>query len=177
MALFWVTWNCKGVNFLINSFCAGLLYFGFRYDLFQENSVKLFGVIILVYIFVGFTILRRLFDSIINISKTIREKIDKELSAGLVGSGHNELQQIVESFNAMERQFRDSSSLLTKKTTEISILKELSDLCYVTLDPGEILHVTLERALMLAKADKGSILLLDKKNTPWGQGVKGSFFI
>ena len=152
--------------------CAGILYFGFSYDLFQDNSVKLFGVISLVYIFVAFTILRRFFDSIITISKTIRKKIDKELAAEIIESGHGELQQIVESFNALEKQFRDSSSQLSQKTTEISILKELSDLCYVTLDPGEILHVTLERALMLAKADKGSILLLDKTSTPWSFVVK-----
>ena len=44
---------------------------------------------------------------------------------------------------------------LEKKASEISILKELSELCYVTFDPEEILYVTLERALMLTRSDLG----------------------
>ncbi|MBU0485989.1 MAG: GAF domain-containing protein [Proteobacteria bacterium] len=142
--------------------CAGFLYFGYKYDLLHDNYTKIFIVIGLVYIFVGFTLLRRLFDRIINISQIIKEKISKEISADAVPEDQNELQQIVQSFNAIELQFRKSSELLAQKASEVSILKELSDLCYVTLDPWEILHVTLERALLLASADVGSIMILDK---------------
>jgi len=42
------------------------------------------------------------------------------------------------------------------------MLKELSDLCYVTFDAEEILYIMLERALKLVNADVGSVLLLEK---------------
>ncbi|MHB8809816.1 MAG: GAF domain-containing protein [Desulfobulbaceae bacterium] len=85
----------------------------------------------------------------------------------------NELQQIIQSFNAIEGKFRLNSAQLAKKSSEVSILKELSDLCYGTQDPWEILHVTLERALLLTNADIGSIMILGK-SAPKSFTVKAS---
>lgn len=142
--------------------CAGLLYLVYKYNLFHDNYIKIFILIGLIYIFIGFTLLRKLFDNIVNISNNIKGKIAKDLSPGIVDENQNELQQIIQSFNAIEGQFHQNSVQLAKKSSEVSILKELSDLCYVTLDPWEILHVTLERALLLTDADIGSIMILDK---------------
>ncbi len=140
----------------------GFIYFGLKYEFLQDRHIGLFTVIGLIYIFVGFNLLRKLFDNIVQISKTFSEKINSEILAGGVDGSLNEIQQIVASFNALERQFKQSTTQLARKSSEVSILKELSDLCYVTLDPWEILHVTLERALILAKADMGSVLILKK---------------
>jgi adenylate cyclase len=141
---------------------AGFIYFGYKYDFLKETSIKLLVVVGLVYIFLGYTLLRRLFDKIINISRTISEKINRDIAAGSVDNSQSELQQIVSSFNAIEQRFRQSSDKLAKKAHEVTVLKELSDLCYVTLDPLEILQVTLERALVLVGADIGSVLILNK---------------
>jgi class 3 adenylate cyclase/GAF domain-containing protein len=127
----------------------------------------------LVYIFVGFTLLRRMFDNIVNISQNIKDKIAKDLSPGVVDENQNELQQINQSFNDFEGKFRQNSLRLAKKSSEVLILKELSDLCYGTSDPWEILHVTLERALLLTDADKGSIMILSK-SVPKSFTVKAS---
>lgn len=135
---------------------AGFLYFGFQYGFLKDTSVQLIVVVGLVYIFVGYTLLRRLFDNIIAISRAIADK------TGTADNGQSELQQIISSFNAIEQRFRQSSERLTQKAHEISTLRELSDLCYVTLDPGEILQLTLERALTLTGADIGSVQLLDQ---------------
>ena len=51
---------------------------------------------------------------------------------------------------------------MIKKALEISTLKELSDLCYMTFDTDELLYITLERALKLVKADIGSVLILEQ---------------
>lgn len=142
--------------------CAGFLYFGYKYDFLKDTSIKLVVVVGLVYIFVGYTLLRRLFDSITTISRTISTKINQEIAVGSIDNSQSELQQIIASFNAIEQRFRQSSDRLAQKSHEVSVLKELSDLCYVTLDPWEILQVTLERALTLTGADIGSILILDK---------------
>ena len=143
--------------------CSGFIYLGYKYNLLQNEYIKIFIAIGLFYILIGFTLLRKLFDSIIVFSKTISEKINKEIVSGAVDENQNELQQIVQSFNTIEHQFRLSSEQLARKASEVSILKELADICYVTLDPWEILYVTLERALLLTRADIGSILILDKE--------------
>jgi len=153
--------------------CAGSLYLGYKYNLLHDNYIKFFILISLVYIFVGFTLLRRLFDHIINISQNIKDKIAKDVSPGVVDENQNELQQISHSFNAFEGKFRLNSLQLAKKSSEVSILKELSDFCYGTSDPWELLHVTLERALLLTDADKGSIMILDK-SVPKSFTVKAS---
>lgn len=154
--------------------CTGFLYFALKYDFIQDTSVKFFILIGLIYIFVGFTLLRKFFDNIIGITKTITGKIDQDFSAGIVDPGQGELQQLVGSFSALEKQLRQNSTLLARKSSEVSILKELSDLCYVTLDPWEIIHLTLERALRLTNADMGSILILDKAKRPWTFVVRAS---
>jgi class 3 adenylate cyclase/GAF domain-containing protein len=113
------------------------------------------------------------FDHVINISQNIKSKVEKDLTPGSVDENKSELQQIVQSFNAIEDKFLLNSAQLSKKSSEVSILKELSDLCYVTRDPMEILHVTLERALLLTDADIGSIMILGK-STPKKFTVKAS---
>lgn len=140
--------------------CAGFLYLGYKYHLLHDHYVKIFILFGLVYILVGFFLLRRLFDQIIRISQNIKARIAKDISPLIVDGNQDELQQIAQSFNAFEGKFRRNSIQLAKKSSEVSILKELSDLCYGTSDPWEILHVTLERALLLTDADIGSILLL-----------------
>jgi class 3 adenylate cyclase/putative methionine-R-sulfoxide reductase with GAF domain len=141
---------------------AGIIYFIVKYDILHD---KFFFPILLgglVYLFVGFSILRKMFDRISSISREMSQKIHGNDFTGDV----NELHQIVEAFNSLEEQFKVTSEQLHHKTSEISVLKELSDLCSVTLDSEEILYVTLERALMLTQADIGSIMILkelDKK--------------
>lgn len=153
--------------------CSGFLYLGYKYNLLHDNYIQIFILVGLIYIFVGFTLLRRLIDHIVSIAKNIKNKIESEVSPGVVDERQNELQQIVQSFNAIEGKFRQNSVQLARKSSELSILKELSDLCCVTTDPMEILHVTLERALLLTDADIGSIMILGK-TTPRHFRVKAS---
>jgi len=141
---------------------SGFFYFGYKYGFLHENYTKLFVLIGLCYIFAGFHLLRKIFDNIITFSAIVKDRINKEVDAGSVDDNQNELQQILQSFNAIENKLRDSTELLMRRTSEASILKELSDICYVTLDPWEILYVTLERALMLTQANMGSVLILDR---------------
>ncbi len=144
--------------------CIGFIYFGYKYDSLRDVSIKLIAAVGLVYILVGFTLLRRLFDNIIAISRTIATKVNQEIAADTIDDDQGEIQQIIASFDAMEHRFQQVYGQLAKKTNEVSILKELSDLCYVTMDPLEILQVTLERALTMTGADVGSVMILDKKS-------------
>jgi len=138
----------------------GFIFFSIKYNMLEDEHLPFFFLGILIFSFIGFNILKNLFDKIASISEKMSTNYMTELSNDESGRGADELHSIVNSFTAIERQFSNTFKQLEKKSTEISILKELSELCYVTFDPEEILHVTLERALVLTNSDLGSILTL-----------------
>ncbi len=140
----------------------GFIFFSIKYHMLEDEYLPFFFLGILIFSFIGFNILKNLFDKIANISQEMSTNYMAELSDGDTGAGTDELHSIVNSFTAIERQFSNTFKQLEKKASEISILKELSELCYVTFDPEEILYVTLERALVLTNSDLGSILTLEK---------------
>jgi len=141
---------------------AGFIFFSIKYDMLDDEYLPFFFLGILIFSFIAFNILKNLFDKIANISETMASNYIAEFSGNEAQSGTDELHAIVNSFTSIERQFSNTFKQLEKKASEISILKELSELCYVTFDPEEILYVTLERALLLTNSDLGSILTLEK---------------
>ncbi len=96
------------------------------------------------------------------ISKDISERMTSEFFVEQPRKGQDEINNIIQTFGALENQFGATFGQLQRKVSEIAVIKELSDLCYVTFDPEEILYVTLERALKLANADIGSVLILER---------------
>lgn len=140
----------------------GFIYFAYTYDLLQNPYTLYFLLGFFVLSLVGFFMLRRLFDQIHNVSRDVARKVVTGFHVDQLTTGKNELQNIVQSVNAIENQFGRTLHQLEMKASEMAILKELSELCYVTFDPDEILYVTLERALSLTKSDIGSVLVLEK---------------
>jgi class 3 adenylate cyclase/GAF domain-containing protein len=151
----------------------GFIFFSIKYDMLKDKYVPLFFLGILIFSFAGFTILKNLFDKIARISEQMSSDYLDELSDDQLPSGTDELHSIVQSFTAIEKRFSSTFNELEKKASEISILKDHSELCNVTFDPEEILHITLERALMLTNSDLGSILTL-KKTEPKSFVVKAT---
>jgi hypothetical protein len=141
---------------------AGFIFFSIKYDMLDDEYLPFFFLGILIFSFIAFNILKNLFDKIANISEEMSSNYIAEFSDNEAQSGTDELHAIVNSFTSIERQFSNTFKQLEKKASEISILKELSELCYVTFDPEEILYVTLERALLLTNSDLGSILTIEK---------------
>ncbi len=142
----------------------GFVVFGLRYDLMTNQSVLLYLLGFMVFALFGYILLRNIFDDIKQISNTIRKETSEKMTGQHIQAGTDELNNIVDSFHTMEGLFSKSAEKVQQKTSEISILKELSELCYVTFDPMEILYVTLERALMLAEADIGSVMVFEGQN-------------
>ena len=143
----------------------GFIFFSIKYDMLDDEYLPFFFLGILVFSFIAFNILKNLFNKIASISQAMSTNYITELSDNEVQSGTDELHSIVSSFTTIERQFSNTFKMLEKKASEISILKELSELCYVTVDTEEILYVTLERALMLTNSDLGSVLTLEKNGS------------
>ena len=150
-----------GLFFLFPVF--GFLYFGIKHNVLTDKYVPLFFIGVLIFSLVGFIILRSLFDKITHLSDQMINNSFADVAGEKLKTGADELQNIVESFSILQKQFGDTFNLLEKKASDISILKELSELCYVTFDPEEILYVTLERALLLTRSDLGSVLTIEKK--------------
>jgi len=140
----------------------GFIFFGVRYDVLTDKYIPFFFLFFLVFSLLGFTLLRGIFDRIGMISKQISEKAASEFFINQPQKGQNELNNIVKTFDVLENKFGSTFGQLQRKVSEISVIKELSDLCYVTFDPEEILYITLERVLKLADADIGSVLILER---------------
>ena len=149
-----------GLLFVFPAF--GFLFFAIRYNILEDESLPLFLIGFLVFSFLGFIFLRSVFKKVSKISEEFSERVTLDPSGVQFRQGTDELSNIVGSFNALESQLKNSLSKLDKKTLEISTLKELSDLCYMTFDTNELLYITLERALKLVKADVGSVLILEQ---------------
>jgi class 3 adenylate cyclase/putative methionine-R-sulfoxide reductase with GAF domain len=138
----------------------GFLYFAVKYDILNDRWLPLFFVVLLVVFFIGFVILRRIFDQIRDLSRDLSRSLAPELAGDRATAPADELNGIFHTFRALEGELRKSLGHLEKKAAEISTLKELSELCYITFNPDDLLYITLERALKLARADIGSILIL-----------------
>ena len=117
----------------------GFLYFGIKYEILNDEYTLLYLLGILVFSYFGYTMLRKLFDEIGNLSKTISEGGVSSVENGKHRSGTSELHNIIQSFNAIENQFKTSSMELAQRASEIATLKELSELCYMTLHTGKTL--------------------------------------
>jgi class 3 adenylate cyclase/GAF domain-containing protein len=144
----------------------GFIFFSLRYDILGDEYVPYFFLGLLVFSWVGFSILKSLFQRITAISESmaassIRVPAVPETAEDTAGAA-DELHAIVESFQAIRSQFGQTVRQLEKKSADISVLKDLSELCYVTSDPEEILYITLERALLLTNSDIGSVLTLER---------------
>ncbi len=148
-----------GLFFLIPVF--GFLYFVVTYNLLENIYILLFFIIFLLCSFLGFIILRTLFEKIKEISTDLSSAVASETSLVQSGEERDELNSIIQSFHTYEDHLKETYGKLERKISEVSVLKELSDLCYITFNPDELLCVTLERALKLMKSDMGSILALE----------------
>jgi adenylate cyclase len=140
----------------------GFFYFGMKYDLFTDRYIGLFFLIFLIFSFIGFVLLRKFVDRITMISRDVSTKVPSEFGEVESGKGSNELTNIVKSFDALERQFNYTFGQLEKRVLDVSVLRELSDLCYITFDPEELLYITLERVMKLTNSDIGSVMILER---------------
>lgn len=148
-----------GFFFLVPTF--GLLYFLFTYDLLTDEYVPFFFVAFLICSLAGFVTLRVLFEKISRLSDNLTQALEQDFASNGISKGTDEVANISNSIDLFEKRLQTTFSQLERKVSDISVLKELSDLCYVTFDPEELLYITLERGLKITHADIGSVLILE----------------
>ncbi|MBN1662531.1 MAG: GAF domain-containing protein [Deltaproteobacteria bacterium] len=148
-----------GLFFLVPVF--GFLFFAVKYNILEDEQLPFYFIGLLVMSFLGFFILRKVFDKIAYISKNVHRAAEESPQGISLPSAADELQGIVSSFQSLQQELKTNFLSLEKKTAEIFTLKELSELCYITLNPEDLLYITLERALKMANADIGAMLILE----------------
>lgn len=155
---------------------AGFIFFGVRYNLLSDEYVPYFFLGLLVFAWLGFSILKGLFERITAISArmTVASPAEHAARDRIPEAVPDELRAIVDSFESIRDRFGQTARRLEKKSADISVLKDLSELCYVTSDPEEILYIALERALLLTASDIGSVLSLERRSDPKAFTVKAT---
>ncbi len=148
-----------GFFFLVPTF--GLLNFLYTYDLLTDPNVPFFFLCFLICSLAGFVTLRVLFEKISRLSDNLTQTLEKDFASNGICKGTDEVTNIFKSIDLFEKRLETTFSQLERKVSDISVLKELSDLCYVTFDPEELLYITLERGLKITHADIGSVLILE----------------
>ena len=134
----------------------GFLAFALKYEILDDKYFPPFLALLLIFFFLGFRLLRKLFDHIRAISAAVTRTVREKIAGEPLTAAANELGNIMQSFRVLEGELKSQFSHLAKKTTELATLKELSDLCYMTFNPEDLLYITMERALKLVDADIGS---------------------
>ena len=77
---------------------AGFMYFAVKYDILSDEHIPIYFITILIFSFFGFILLRRLFDELIRVSKSISQTIAEEFSPSQTHQPEDELKSIVHSF-------------------------------------------------------------------------------
>ena len=137
----------------------GFMVFGKKYWLLHDDNFLLMMGFVLAFAFLGFVLLRRLFDTLLEKSENTPHHIHHTVLKEQFQKGTDELSDMVAS---LKHQCSQTSMMLDKKVASIAVLKEFSDTCYITFDPDEILYIALERSLTLTSSDLGSILMLQE---------------
>jgi len=148
-----------GLFFLVP--LVGFFFFALKYNILHDEYIPIFFISLLIFYLFGFSLARKIFDTIVQVSQKMSDTLARSGRAQ-EKEDLNELEGIVSSFQNLEKDLRTSFTELRQKSSQISTLKELSDLCYVTFDTEDLFYITLERALRMVNADIGSVLLLER---------------
>ena len=88
---------------------AGFVYLGIKYEFLHDQFIKPFLLGVLVYALVGFTLLRKIFDKVINISREFSRKVKTDISGVDFDGNDDEIGNIVVSFQTIEEHYRDAT--------------------------------------------------------------------
>ncbi len=139
----------------------GLIFFGVKYGFIRDAYFVPFLVALLIVFFIGFRILKSVFDRVKKMSVVVHDAV-QQLTGKEMPAQNNELDAVGQSFRMLAEELKNKRVHLEKKTQETEVLKELSDLSYMTLNADYLLFIALERALRIVNADTGSVMMLSR---------------
>ena len=98
----------------------GFIFFGLKYEIMTDEYFSLFFLCFLIFSLLGLVILRRIFDRVASISRKISEKLAAEFLIDQPQRGPDDLNNIMETFGALEGRFGVTFGQLQQKVSEIS---------------------------------------------------------
>ncbi len=140
----------------------GFLYFAVRYEIGDDPYFLVFLLVFLVFSLFGYSLTWGIFSKIGFLLKKLNELITTTSYRPRASTAVNELEGVVGSIHSLEEEMKVHMRDLDRKGSQISTLKELADLCYITFDSEDLFHITLERALRMVNANVGSVMILEK---------------
>lgn len=139
----------------------GLIYLAVKYNILRDAYVVPALFVFLLFVLLGFRIIRKTLDNIKNISADLAKTAETSTQHRLK-TVTDELDGIVQSFQTLQEELKIKNHYLEKKAAQTEMFKEFSDLSYMTLNADYLLFIALERSLKLVQADTGSVMMLSR---------------
>ena len=144
----------------------GFLYFGFHYNLLEKREAAYYFLAVLLFSLFGYIILKQIMEGVEKVSKAMSREITS-LSGQETQVG-DELEEIMNSFKALNSHLEKSNLSLEKRMTEIEALRSLSDLSFAAIDSESLFTHALERAVEVTEGMGGAVFEIEKRDdTPF----------
>lgn len=140
----------------------GFLYFGFHYNLLEKQEATYYFLAVLLFALFGYIILKQIMEGV--------EKVSRAMSQEMTSlSGHetqvgDELEEIMNSFKALNSHLEKSNLSLEKRMTEIEALRSLSDLSFAAIDSESLFTHALERVVEVTKGMGGAVFEIEERD-------------
>ena len=119
----------------------------------------LFSIIIILSVL---SLLQTLFSQLSTISAAMTDNSGESIDELREVMVSYELHEIADGFESLLEKYRKTGDELQSRVLELMLIKELAQQASSSLDISELLHLLLEKAMQVNKAQVGSILLIDE---------------
>ena len=116
----------------------------------------------LLLMLAGLTILRHVFDSVLAMVDVLKKGSDAGHADPLViRQDVSDLKEISISFSNIMERLEKTAGELDRRVFELNTIKEMTEIARKTLHVEDLLHAVLDKAMMAAKANVGSIFIVE----------------
>jgi signal transduction histidine kinase len=139
-----------------------VIYYIFYINNFPLKSSQFIIVALtLVLVLAGLIILRQIFDKFFIVAALMKKAEGGEGFLVDIHPDTTELQEITVSFNNIMKKFEETTTELRCRVFELFTIRELTEAASKSLDIDNLLNILLEKAMVVSKAQIGSVLMLE----------------
>jgi len=138
-------------------------YFFYRNNVFLKFSQIAIVALTLILVLAGLIILRQIFDRFFMVATLIKKIENGDKGLIEIQQDTTELHEITVSFNNLMKNFEEATSELQGRVFELFSIKELTEVASKTLDIDGLLNLLLEKAMVVSRAQIGSVLMVESE--------------
>ncbi len=141
--------------------------------IFYENKIflDLPNIVILalalLLILCGLIIFRQIFDRFFMLATLIKRAESEDNRLIDIKRDTSELHEISVSFNNLMKKFEETTDNLRLRVSELFAIKELIEIASRSLDIDYLLNVILEKAMVVTRAQIGSVFIVESEKEPF----------